>query len=136
VHFNTAVIMDTDSIFHGVDRVMEVGRPMPNLVPRMRLYAEGDGQWVVRDGEEDVGRYQWDDMRFSVSWKAYCFRDEAERDAWHQHTRDLDIDAVVDTLCADLRERGRIRDERPPHRELAEILVDEYVKFPPPASQS
>jgi hypothetical protein len=136
VHFNTAVIMDTDSIFHGVDRVMEVGRPMPNLVPRMRLYAEGDGQWIVRDGEEDVGRYQWDDMRFSVSWKAYCFRDEAERDAWHQHTRDLDIDAVVDTLCADLRERGRIRDERPPHRELAEILVDEYVKFPPPASQS
>jgi hypothetical protein len=136
VHFNTAVIMDTDSIFHGVDRVMEVGRPMPNLVPRMRLYAEGDGQWVVRDGEEDVGRYQWDDMRFSVSWKAYCFRDEAERDAWHQHTRDLDIDAVVDTLCADLRERGRIRDERPPNRELAEILVDEYVKFPPPASWS
>jgi hypothetical protein len=136
VHFNTAVIMDTDSIFHGVDRVMEVGRPMPNLVPRMRLYAEGDGQWIVRDGEEDVGRYQWDDMRFSVSWKAYCFRDEAERDAWHQHTRDLDIDAVVDTLCADLRERGRIRDERPPNRELAEILVDEYVKFPPPASWS
>ena len=36
----------------------------------------------MRDGEEEVARYRWDDMRFSVSWKAYCFRNEAERDAW------------------------------------------------------
>ncbi len=135
VHFNTAVIMDTDSVFHGVDRVMEVDRPMPNFTPRMRLHAVGDRQWVVRDGEEEIGRYQWDDMRFSISWKAYCFHDEAERDAWREHTRDLDSGAVLDTLCADLRERGRLADGRPANRELAEILVDEYVKFPPPAVQ-
>ena len=135
VRFNTAVIMDTDSVFHGVDRVMEVDRPMPGFTPRMRLHPEGDRRWVVRDGEEEIGRYQWDDMRFSISWKAYCFRDEAERDAWREHTRDLDVDAVLDTLCADLRERGRLGDGRPANRELAEILVDEYVKFPPPAVQ-
>jgi hypothetical protein len=133
VHFNTAVIMDTDSVFHGVDRVMEIDRPIPQFLPRMRLHALGDGNWAVRDGEEEVARYRWDDMRFSVSWKAYCFRDEVERDAWRDHSRDLDADTVLQTLCDDLRERGRIGPERPSNRELAEILVAEYVKFPPPS---
>jgi len=133
VRFNTAVIMDTDSVFHGVDRVAEGDSPIPRLLPRMRLFPEGDGRWVVRDGDEEVCRYRWDDMRFSISWKAYCFRREADRDVWHRHTRDLDVDAVLETLCADLRKRGRIADARPANREIAEILVDEYVKFPPPA---
>ena len=135
VHFNTAVIMDTDSVFHGVDRVVESDQSIPSLLPHMRLYPEGDGRWVVRDGDEEVGRYRWDDMRFSISWKAYCFRDESERDAWRTHESDLDAGAVLDTLCADLRARERIGDERPPNRDLAEILVDEYVKFPPPVGK-
>ena len=135
VRFNTAVIMDTDSVFHGVDRVMEIDEPIPRFLPRMRLFAEGDGNWVVRDGEEEVGRYRWNDMRFSISWKAYCFRDEAERDAWREHSADLDATTVLDTLCNDLRTRGRIGAERPSNRELAETLVDEYVKFPPPSAQ-
>ncbi len=134
VRFNTAVIMDTDSVFHGVDRVVEVDRPIPQFLPTMRLHPVGDEQWVVRDGEDEVCRYRWDDMRFSISWKAYCFRSEVERDAWHSGSDDLTIERVLDTLCADLRERGRIQDERPPNRELAEILVDEYVKFPAPAA--
>ena len=133
VRFNTAVIMDTDSVFHGVDRVVEIERPIPKFLPRMRLHPEGDGNWAVRDGEEEVGRYRWDDMRFSISWKAYCFRNDAERDAWRNATNALNADIVLDTLCADLKKRGRIRGERPPNRELAELLVDEYVKFPPPS---
>jgi hypothetical protein len=133
VHFNTAVVMDTDSVFHGVDRVAEIDRPIPRFLPQMRLYPEGDGRWVVRDGEEEVGRYDWDDMRFSVSWKAYCFRDEAEREAWRDHSDDLSLEMVLERLCANLRERGRMQDERPANRELAELLVDEYVSFPPPS---
>jgi hypothetical protein len=73
-------------------------------------------------------------MRFSISWKAYCFRNEAERAAWRNRTSDLDSTTVIDTLCADLTKRGRIAGERPPNRELAELLVDEYVKFPPPSA--
>lgn len=134
VHFNAALLMDTDSIFHGVDRVAETDRPMPSFLPRMRLHAEGDGLWVVRDGPEEVARYRWDDMRFSVSWKAYCFRSEQDRDAWKSGSDDLNIDTVLDTLCDDLRERGKLGDARPPNRELAEILVDQYIEFPPVAA--
>jgi hypothetical protein len=134
VHFNTALVMDTDSVFHGVDRVEELDRPMPTFLPRMRLHAEGEGDWVVRDGNEVVGRYHWDDMRFSISWKAYCFRNEAERAAWKTGSDDLCIDTVLDTLCADLRKKGRLGNDRPPNRELAERLVDEYLTFPAPSA--
>jgi hypothetical protein len=132
VHFNTALVMDTDSVFHGVDRVAELDRPMPMFLPRMRLHPRGNGEWFVRDGDEIVGHYRWDDMRFSISWKAYCFRDQNERETWRTGSDDLQIDTVIDTLCADLREKGRLGDARPPNRELAELLVDEYVKFPAP----
>ncbi len=136
VDFNTALVMDTDSVFHGVDRVAELDVPMPMFLPRMRLCAEGGGYWVVRDGEAVVARYRWDDMRFSISWKAYCFRDEAERESWKAGSDDLQIDTVIDALCADLREKGRLGHERPPNRELAELLVDAYLKFPAPSGSA
>jgi hypothetical protein len=71
-------------------------------------------------------------MRFSVSWKAYCFEDEAERKAWREGSADLALDDVLDRLDADLRERGRLQGERPANRDFAMMLVDEYVKFPKP----
>jgi len=133
VHFNTALVMDTDSVFHGVDRVAETASSMPAFLPRMRLHPQGGGAWVVRDGETEIARYRWEEMRFSVSWKAYCFRDEDERDAWRSGNKDLSVDRVLDTLCDDLRKRGRLAGGRPSNRDLAELLVDEYVKFPAPA---
>ncbi len=130
VRFNSAVILDTDSVFHGVDRVRELDGPMPPFRPGMRLLAEGDGRWVVEDEGKEIGRYGWEEMRFSISWKAYCFADAADQERWRAHTEDLAIEDVLDTLCADLRERGRLAEGRPPNRELAELLVDEYVQFP------
>ena len=78
-----------------------------------------------------VNRYRWEDLRFSISWKAYCFADDAERRAWKAHSHDLDIAAVVERLVDDLRERGRI-DERPSDDDLVEIIIDEYIRFPAP----
>ena len=42
--------------------------------------ADGD-RWTLSDADgAHVATYDWDELRFSVSWKAYCFADEAERD--------------------------------------------------------
>ena len=136
VRFNSAVILDSDSIFHGVDRVREREGPMPPFHPGMRLNTQGDGRWVVVDGDQEIGRYAWEEMRFSISWKAYCFSDEAERERWRAHNEDLAVEDVFDTLCADLRERGRLSAGRPPNRELAELLVDEYIRFPEPQPEA
>jgi len=130
---NTAVLLDTDSVFHGVDRVMEADVPLPPLAMGMRLTYEGHDRWRVGFGDEAVVRYHWDDLRFSVSWKAYCFADEAEQRAVAGHTDDLTRDAVVARLVDDLRARGRLGDTLPNGTDLALLMIDEYVRFPPPA---
>ena len=126
---NSAILLDTDSVFHGVDRVAAAGEMAP-LRPGMQLVFDGDGRWSIRDGEAAVAHYTWDEMRFSVSWKAYCFTDAAERDAWRAHSADLELDAILDTLVADLRTRGRLTGDRPPPTDLALQLIEEYIRFP------
>jgi hypothetical protein len=131
---NTAVVLDTDSVFHGVDRVLGDERDLARVRPGMRLHFDGDGRWSVRDGDEVISPYDEDEVRLSISWKAYCFTDDAERDAWRSNTDDLSLAVILDTLVEDLRGRGRLgRDEnRPPDAELGRLLINEYVRFPAP----
>jgi hypothetical protein len=127
---NTAVLLDTDSVFHGVDRVAGALAP---LKPGMALHADGGRRWTVRDAAgASVAAYDWDELRFSVSWKAYCFADAAERDAWRSHADDLALESILDRLIDDLRARGRMGAAAPPPTDLALQLIDEYVRFPPP----
>lgn len=138
---NTALVLDTDTVFHGVDRVSD---PTPSVVPPVQvgseLRFEGDGRWAVLDGDGEVAqRYHWDELRFSVSWKAYCFADEEERDAWRAHHDDLTEQRIVDRLVDDLVARGVTTPDVPRDRELGLLLIDEHVRFPamaPPAPAS
>jgi len=134
VRYNTALLLDTDSVFHGVDRVAETEGPIAALRPGMRLCFQGDRRWEVRDGDRIVARYRWEDLRFSVSWKAYCFADEAERDAWAAHGDDLAVDVVVERMVRDMRGRGVIGAEAPGGQELVDLIIDTYVHYPTPAS--
>jgi hypothetical protein len=129
---NTAILLDTDSVFHGVDRVGADAALAP-LRPGMHLLCDGPDRWSVRDGDAVVASYGWDELRFSISWKAYCFTDAAERRAWQEHSDDLELDAILDRLVEDLRSRGRITGERPAPTDLALMIIDEYIKFPAPA---
>lgn len=171
VRHNTAILLDTDSTFHGVDRVADpagggdsrveqalegraqrasearsegdaraevrgaggerssVGR----LKPGMRLRFEGDGRWSVGLGDDTVARYRWEDLRFSISWKAYCYADEAERRCVEEHGDDLVQAQVVERLALELRRRGRLEGPLPGPRELGLLLIDEFIHFPPPA---
>ncbi len=134
VRFNTAILLDTDTVFHGVDRVAETAEPVDRLRPGMQLRYDGDGGWCVLDGAETVTRYRWPELRFSISWKAYCFADEAERRAWFAHSDDLSVQFAVDRLVDDLRARGRIEGERPGDAALVDLIIDEYIRFPAPSS--
>jgi hypothetical protein len=128
---NTAILLDTDSVFHGVD---PVGRdaPLAPLRPGMQLVFDGAGRWSIRDGDAIVASYAWDELRLSISWKAYCFADDAERRSWEQHSDDLQLDAILDRLLDDLRARGSVRGDRPAPTDLALLLIDEFIKFPAP----
>lgn len=181
IGFNTAVVVDTDTVMHGVDTVLAASGNAPPLPPferGMRLERRptcaGDGevagstnttggcstaapdpdarewQLVAPDGRT-LGTYAWHDMRFSVSWKAYCFVDEAEREAWRASEsaeEALPLESILHTLLVDLVERGRL--PRPkaavdqdladlsvdtlagglPAKDIAQLLVSEFIFFP------
>jgi hypothetical protein len=131
---NTAALLDTDSVFHGVDRVAGDDSALASLRPGMRLVHEGDHRWTVRaDDDSVVASFGSDDLRYSVSWKAYCFADAAEQSAWSGHTDDLSLEQILSTLEDDLRERGALVGDRPADADFGRLLIDTYVRFPAPA---
>ena len=131
VQFNTGMVLDTDSVFHGVDRIADVAAddcrrsgPARRSTTSARHVGTPDGR-----GRRNR-RYGWNELRFSVSWKAYCFVDEHERDSWRDHTDDLTIDVILDRLIDDLAERGRVPAISSATASSALLLIDEYVRFP------
>jgi hypothetical protein len=129
---DTACLLDTDSVFHGVDRVEE-SVPLPAVRPGATLRYAGQGSWLLGEEGRTLARYRWDEIRFSVSWKAHCYADDAERRVAEAHEDDLDLERILGVLQGDLRARGRLAGETPPEGELAQLLIDEYVRFPAPA---
>jgi hypothetical protein len=128
---NTAMVLDTDSVFHGVDPVAAAAdAPLPLVRTGATLDAAGHGEWVIHDpAGAELARYRFEQLRFSVSWKAYCFADDAERDAWRDHADDLSYEWVVGRLVDDLCERRGI--DPPEHTpDLGRMLIDEYIRFP------
>src|SRR2546422_9269680 len=77
---NTGIILDTDSVFHGVDPV-ESDSPLPAMRPRMQLRWDY-GRWLVHEGEAVGARYRRGEVRFSMSWKAHCFSELEWQRAW------------------------------------------------------
>ena len=132
IRANTALVLDTDSVFHGVDRVTD-DRPsvLPPVEGESVLEFAGDGAWRLLAPDGSVSAtYTWDELRFSVSWKGYGFANEAARDAWRDHTDDLDAAAVVDRLVDDLVARGLASPGVARDRDLGLLLIDTYVRFP------
>jgi hypothetical protein len=128
---NSAALLDTDTVFHGVDRVAGDDAVLDALVPGMELRHEGDRRWTLRSpGGDEVATFATDDLRYSVSWKAYCFADEAERRAWDEHSDDLSLERILTRLEDDLRARGTLTGDRPSDAEFGKLLIDTYIRFP------
>jgi hypothetical protein len=132
VRFNTAMVLDTDSVFHGVDRVSDVAvEDLPRIRAGTTLEFLGGRKWGLRDLDGvELASYDWEQLRFSVSWKAYCFRDARERDTWREHRDDLTIDVILDRLVSDLHERGLVAPDVARDGTLGQLLIDTYIRFP------
>ncbi len=127
---NTAVVLDTDSVFHGVDLVSGNEDAALAARPGMKVRPGAD-RWTLLDTEGDeLAVVDPNSMRFSVSWKAYCFADGAERDTWRSHADDLRLEFILDTIDADLRARGVLDGPRPAPNDFAIMIIDTYTRFP------
>ena len=125
---NTALVLDTDTVLHGVDRVGGVA-PAPLLPPGTRL-VHTDGRWRLSHRAEAsgpaAGGWTSGEVRYSISWKAQCFTDDAERRRTVEHTEDLDYDTILDRLLAALPAGSA--DLSP--AKLGRLLIDTFVRFP------
>jgi len=125
---DTALVLDTDTVFHGVDRVAGDDSALQLARPGMRLHP--GVRWQLRDGEALVAEVNPADVRFSVSWKGYCFADDADRRRWAEHDDDLTLDRILDTIETDLRTRDVVRGDRPTPAEFGLAIIDTYIRFP------
>ena len=48
---NSAIIIDTDQVFHGVERVSQKLPDLPPIEKSARLHFLGDNVWQLRDGD-------------------------------------------------------------------------------------
>jgi hypothetical protein len=130
VQYNTAIHLDVDGTFHGVNRVGGPNTPPPPLEAGMTLRFAGDNAWNLCKGDTVVRCYDWSEIRYSVQWKANCYADAVEEELVKSHEDDLQTSEVIDKLAEDLRERGRITGARPDDTALALLMIDEYIRFP------
>jgi len=127
---NAAILIDTDKVFHGVERVQPGRTEIPPIGKHTHLHFEGNDVWQLREGDVVLGDYHWRDLRYSISWKAYCFADEAEAERWRSGSDDLSLDAILDVFAEELSRRGRLPNGRPKPDEFALLMVREFVHFP------
>jgi hypothetical protein len=125
---NQALVLDTDSTFHGVDRVLGDERALARLRPGVRL-RHRNGAWRLDSAEQLLWSFGEDELRYSVSWKAQCLADRAELDAIESHEDDLEFAQVLATLTAALDDPSATRLS---DHELARRLIERFVPFPEP----
>lgn len=130
---NTAIVGDNDLMYH---RVRPVGPPSAGMLTNLSIDTElahrGGDDWEVRRGEV-VARPRFAELRVSVSWKAYVFRDASEERLFHDGSADLSFDAVLERLYADLEERGTpVPRQLDPLRdpEFVRLLATTYMHYP------
>lgn len=127
---NSAILIDTDTVFHGVERVARDAPEMPEITPVTRLHFLGDDRWQLRNGDEALEDIAWEDLRYSISWKAYCFRDAAEKQLWQDGSDDLAPDFILERLETQLRQLGVLEGPKPEPTTFAMLLVKTFVRFP------
>lgn len=129
---NSAMVLDTDSRYHGVERVGSDDSPAPvEIVTGAALEHDGN-EWVMigPDGSR-IRSYSTDEVRISISWKAYCFPDAAARHDFEASRGTLTIAEIERRILDNLRDRGLIERSDSPHLpDVVDLLIDTYQTFP------
>jgi hypothetical protein len=131
-HANSAVVLDADTIFHGVERVG--GESSSNdFPPDAYLVPESHADWRVCQGNracESLAILGKNEVRFSLSWKAYCFPHMSAYRVWLEHEDDLDLSEIIPALSRLLKKRKSLLGQEMSEDELGAVIIDELIPFP------
>lgn len=131
-HHNTAMVLDTDSIYHGVERVGAPDEPAPlEIVAESTISHDGEA-WVLSSPAGDVlNTYPTETVRISISWKAYWFPDDEARQDFEAARGSLELAEIERRILDDLRGRDLLgADESPALPDIVDLLIDTYQRFP------
>jgi len=134
---NTAIVLDTDRVFHGVERVKSASLEetssdrIADVGSGATLEFVGDGRWYMQTSGGDDCVYHWADLRYSISWKGYCFKSAISHRKWQHGEECLSIPQVLEIFEKDLLARGITDAGALSPNEYAQKIVDTYVGFPP-----
>jgi hypothetical protein len=103
---NSAVVGDNDYMLHRVEAVGPEERTLPKGLTLDSQLCWSADRWEVVEQGDVRARYEFEEVRVSVSWKAQVFADAAQQALYENHQEDLMLDEVVEMLLADLAARG------------------------------
>lgn len=135
--WNAAVVSDNEYMFH---RMTAIGRPEDRYLPGQMsghelLSWSQEGYWDMTENGERKKRFNPDDIRVSIVWKAFAFEDENAKAVFDEHSDDLTQDMIFDIFEQDLKARG-ITSSRPADqlndKSLRDLLLATY---PPPGKR-
>jgi hypothetical protein len=155
---NTAVVLDTDSVYHGVlahdgaayppsemssgpgsDTDLYAQKFGRTILGRLRFDESEEAFALDRDGRRGRPKFPWDDVRLSLSAKWLVFADEAEAEAARARGDPGDSDdalspeRVFDIFESDLRTRHGVETNRSDHLAFANEIVQTYaMPYAPP----
>ncbi len=104
---NQGVLADNEYMYHRVCRIGRETAFLPdNLIPYEAMLERSDAGWQIVANGRVLAEYPAGGIRASVLWKAYCFRNQAEADAFTSGSDNLTAGQIVDLFQQDLRRRG------------------------------
>jgi len=104
--WNTGLLSDNSRMYHRREgNGPRERRELPELQLESTLHRV-DGQWVVRNGEHEIGRYVDQETRSLFHYTALVFDDLADVTRYLDHTDDLTVAKVFDIFGDDLTRRG------------------------------
>lgn len=116
---NTSVVADNEYMYHRVGEMGPEDSYLADGISSEALLHRKSSGWEIRLGDELLRSYEYDEIRLSILWKAFCFKDQAAEDAFLDPAFDLTPSLVADIFCADLKKRNL------PYAEPHDLAADE-----------
>ena len=103
---NTSVVADNEYMYHRVGQMGSEDRYLKDGISSEALLHRASAGWEIRLGDELVKGYRDDEVRISILWKAFCFKDQKAADAFRDPALNLTPTMVVDLFNADMKKNG------------------------------
>jgi hypothetical protein len=104
---NRGLISDNQRMYHAVLPIGEAPRPL-DFPDDALLECGPASSWIITDAGEEIARFEADEIRISILWKALMFRNAEEEEIYDQHLDDLTLDMIYRILTDEARRRGHV----------------------------